>query len=87
VAPEQAGKASGANSAIREVGGVLGVAVLASLFAHHGGYDSPETFVDGLQPAMVVGATVVAAGAAAALLVPRKDREVLPQAELEPLAA
>ena len=33
VRPEQEGKASGANNAIREVGGVLGVAVLASIFA------------------------------------------------------
>ncbi|HEY4621465.1 MAG TPA: DHA2 family efflux MFS transporter permease subunit, partial [Gaiellaceae bacterium] len=32
------GKASGANNAIREVGGVLGVAVLASIFVRAGGY-------------------------------------------------
>ena len=36
VRPEQEGKASGANNAIREVGGVLGVAVLASIFARAG---------------------------------------------------
>ncbi|MCB0876637.1 MAG: MFS transporter, partial [Solirubrobacterales bacterium] len=33
VRPVEAGKASGANNAIREVGGVMGVAVLASVFA------------------------------------------------------
>ena len=38
VRPQEEGKASGANNAIREVGGVFGVAVLASLFAHYGGY-------------------------------------------------
>ena len=47
---QEEGKASGANNAIREVGGVLGVAVLASVFAHAGGYGTPETFTDGLVP-------------------------------------
>ena len=37
---EEEGKASGANNAIRELGGVFGVAVLASIFAHYGGYES-----------------------------------------------
>ena len=37
------GKASGANNAIRELGGVFGVAVLASIFAHQGGYGSAQT--------------------------------------------
>ena len=36
VAPHEAGKASGATNAIREVGGVLGVAVLASVFSGPG---------------------------------------------------
>ena len=74
VRPEQEGKASGANNAIREVGGVLGVAVLASIFARVGGYASPETFVDGLVPALWVGAIVVGAGALLALLIPRRQR-------------
>ena len=39
VRPEEEGQASGANNAIRELGGVFGVAVLASVFAHYGGYD------------------------------------------------
>ena len=38
VRPEEEGQASGANNAIRELGGVFGVAVLASIFAHYGGY-------------------------------------------------
>jgi EmrB/QacA subfamily drug resistance transporter len=76
VRPEQEGKASGANNAIREVGGVLGVAVLASIFARTGGYDSPQTFNDGLVPALWVGAIVVGAGAALSLLIPRKRRPV-----------
>jgi MFS family permease len=74
VRPEEEGKASGANNAIREVGGVLGVAVLASIFVRTGGYESPETFNDGLVPAIWVGAAVVGVGALLALLIPRKRR-------------
>ena len=39
VRPEEEGQASGASNAIRELGGVFGVAVLASVFAHYGGVD------------------------------------------------
>ena len=74
VRPVEEGKASGANNAIREVGGVLGVAVLASIFARYGGYGSPATFNDGLVPALWVGAIVVGIGAALSLLIPRKRR-------------
>jgi MFS family permease len=75
VQPHEAGQASGANNAIRELGGVLGVAVLAAVFSASGGYQSGQAFVDGLQPALFVGAAVLAAGAVAALLVPGKPRE------------
>jgi len=73
---EEEGKASGANNAIRELGGVFGVAVLASIFSHYGGYESPATYVDGLTPALWVGAAIVGAGAIAALFVPRRTRAV-----------
>ena len=56
VRPEQEGKASGANNAIRELGGVFGVAVLASVFAHVGGYRTALTFVHGTTTAVYVGA-------------------------------
>src|SRR4051794_12315698 len=74
VRPEEEGQASGANNAIRELGGVFGVAVLASVFAHYGGYRTGQTFVDGLVPAIYVGAGFVAAGAVAALGIARKVR-------------
>jgi EmrB/QacA subfamily drug resistance transporter len=74
VAPTQQGQASGANNAIRELGGVLGVAVLASIFASYGGYHSPETFVHGMNAAVYVGAAVVAVGALAAFLIPQRRR-------------
>ena len=66
----EAGQASGATNAIREVGGVLGVAVLATVFAHSGSFVSPDAFVDGLTPAVWVGAAVLAIGALLALLIP-----------------
>jgi EmrB/QacA subfamily drug resistance transporter len=74
VLPREEGQASGANNAIRELGGVFGVAVLASVFSSYGGYESGQAYVDGLVPAVWVGAVVVALGALAALLLPRKRR-------------
>ena len=74
VRPEEEGKASGTNNAIREVGGVLGLAVLASVFAQVGGYESPQTFNDGLVAAIWIGAGAVGIGAAIALLIPRRRR-------------
>ena len=67
---DEDGKASGVNNTIREVGGVFGVAVLASIFASVGGYASPSAFTDGLIAAMWVGATVVGVGIVAALGIP-----------------
>ncbi len=69
VRPEMEGKASGANNAIRELGGVFGVAVLASLFAHEGGYRTALTFSHGTTTAVYVGAAVVALGALASALI------------------
>lgn len=74
---DEEGKASGANNAIREVGGVFGVAVLASIFTNQGGYTSPQAFVDGLVPATLVGAAVVAVGAVAAFAIPRRRTGVI----------
>jgi MFS family permease len=73
VRPHEAGQASGANNAIREVGGVFGIAVLAAVFSHLGGYASPVQFVAGLQPAVLVGSGVLAVGALAALMVPGRS--------------
>ena len=87
VRPEQEGKASGTNNAIREVGGVFGVAVLASVFASYGGYGTPQSFVDGLTPAIWVGAIVVGAGSLISLLIPRRiRREEQPEVVLEAAA-
>jgi EmrB/QacA subfamily drug resistance transporter len=68
------GQASGANNAIRELGGVLGVAVLAAVFAHTGGYRSGQAFTDGMVPAVFIGAAVVALGSVAAFAIRRRGR-------------
>jgi MFS family permease len=81
VRPEEEGQASGANNAMREIGGVFGVAVLAAIFANQGGYGLPQVFVDGLKPAVWVGAGVVAVGALIALLIPAGGRQRHPAAE------
>jgi EmrB/QacA subfamily drug resistance transporter len=65
---EEAGIASGANSALREFGGVLGVAVLASVFARQGVYTSPRVFIDGFTQAIWVAVGFSALGVVAALL-------------------
>jgi EmrB/QacA subfamily drug resistance transporter len=93
---EEQGIASGAHNAIRELGGVFGVAVLASVFAHSGGYASPQAFTDGVVPAVWVGAVIVAVGGLAALCIPRRAVSVVSEvpddaapaaARLEPSSA
>jgi hypothetical protein len=64
--------------------------VLASIFGGAGGYESASTFIDGMIPALWVGAIVVAVGAVLAALIPPKRQaaqerisadELIPQAE------
>jgi len=82
VRPEEAGQASGAANAIRELGGVMGVAVLATVFSAHGSYVSPQAFSDGVEAALPIGAAVLAAGAVIALFVPglRQQRAMMASA-------
>jgi EmrB/QacA subfamily drug resistance transporter len=81
VRSEQEGQASGANNAIRELGGVFGVAILASVFSHYGGYHTGASFVNGMTPAVYVGAAVVALGAVASFAIKRRPREEAVAAE------
>src|SRR5213595_3268637 len=83
VRPEEEGQASGAQNAIRELGGVFGVAVLASIFSRYGGYGLPQHFVDGMQPAVWVGAMIVGIGALAAFAVPSRREAEVPQPAYE----
>ena len=86
---EEEGQASGVNNAIRELGGVFGVAVLASVFSHYGGYGTGTTFVNGLTPAVYAGAGVVALGALAAFSIrlrPRRQAAAVLEPALEQAA-
>jgi predicted CDP-diglyceride synthetase/phosphatidate cytidylyltransferase len=71
------GKASGVNNTVREVGGVFGVAVLASVFSAVGGYLSPVDFVNGLTAALWVGAAAVGVATLAAIAIPPRE-DVVP---------
>jgi hypothetical protein len=83
------GVASGTSNALRQLGTVLGIAVLGSVFSAYGGYTSLTSFVDGLVPAMWVGSAVLAVGAGLILLTPRQvpaPTVVHATAELAPVA-
>jgi hypothetical protein len=86
VKPEEQGQASGANNAIRELGGVFGVAVLASVFSSYGGYRTADTFVSGMNAAVAIDAGVVALGAVAAFAIGKSRVRVAEQTvHAEPL--
>jgi EmrB/QacA subfamily drug resistance transporter len=65
VAVEHVGKASGALSMIRQLGGAFGVAVLVAVFAAAGSYASRDTFIAGVRPALGACAALALLGAAA----------------------
>jgi EmrB/QacA subfamily drug resistance transporter len=72
VRPQEEGQASGANNSIREVGGVMGVAILAAVFSHFGSYASGDAYIAGLHPALFVGSAAVAVAAIASFAIPRR---------------
>jgi EmrB/QacA subfamily drug resistance transporter len=71
VAPASIGKASGTFNAIRQLGGVFGIAVLVAVFTGSGGYASPQLFSDGFTAAIGAAAALSLLGAAAGLGLPR----------------
>jgi hypothetical protein len=64
------GKAAGANSMMRELGGVFGIALAVAVFAGAGGYASAAAFVDGFSPAIGLAAGLALLGALAGLALP-----------------
>ncbi len=58
------------------------MAVLAAVFARNGGFGSPQAFVDGMVPAILMGAAFVGLGAVAAFAIPRTRRVPAEQPEL-----
>ncbi|HZD71521.1 MAG TPA: MFS transporter, partial [Actinomycetes bacterium] len=73
------GKASGAYSTMRQLGGAFGVAIIAAAFAATGSYASPGAFSDGFSAAFGVAAGMALAGAVAGIVLPsRKHRPAFP---------
>jgi EmrB/QacA subfamily drug resistance transporter len=70
VAPEAIGKAAGMNSTLRELGGVLGIALSVAVFAGAGGYASPADFTDGFVAAMGISTALSLLGALAGAALP-----------------
>jgi EmrB/QacA subfamily drug resistance transporter len=70
ISVEAVGKAAGANSMMRELGGVFGIAIAVAIFAAAGSYASVQAFADGFQPAILVAAGLALAGAIAGLALP-----------------
>jgi hypothetical protein len=60
VPPAQIGIASGTNNALRELGGVFGVTILASVFTRPGIYASASTFTASFSSALL--ASYIATG-------------------------
>ena len=70
VPPSEVGIASGTNSSLREIGGVFGIAVLASVFSSSDVFRSVSAFVDHFTDAVWVGAAFSAIGILAAASLP-----------------
>jgi predicted MFS family arabinose efflux permease len=80
------GKASGAFSTMRQLGGAFGVAILAVAFSGSGRYASASAFSDGYTPAMLVAAGLALAGAFAAGALPgrRLTARAAPTPQVQP---
>ncbi len=78
--PESAiGKAAGAQSTMRELGGVLGIAVSVAAFTGAGSLASPSAFADGFTAAMAVGAGLSLLGALTGASLPTRRVRAVPE--------
>jgi hypothetical protein len=75
VPEDMLGKASGATSLLRELGGVFGIAVAVAAFAAFGGYGSPGDFTSGFTAAAVTAAALALVGALTGAAVPARIRK------------
>ena len=78
VPPGDIGKASGAFTTMRQLGGAFGVAILAAVFGLAGGYSSAASFSDGFSPAAAVAGGLALAGALAGLALPGRHIQAGP---------
>ena len=84
VPPADIGKASGAYSTMRQLGGAFGVAILAAVFAGSGSYASAAAFSDGFAPATAAAAGLAVAGVLAALALPGRAHRAHPAPAASP---
>jgi EmrB/QacA subfamily drug resistance transporter len=70
VGPRDIGIASGTSTMMQQIGGVFGVALIASVFAGGNEYSSPQAFVDSFSKAILVPAVLSAVGVLVALVSP-----------------
>jgi len=88
VEPQDIGRASGAFSTARQLGGAFGVAVLVAVFAAAGGYGSAQTFSDGFVAAIAAcGGLALAAALAGSALPGRRPAAALAIAHPPPSPA
>jgi EmrB/QacA subfamily drug resistance transporter len=80
------GKAAGANSMMRELGGVFGIAIAVAVFGGAGSYASPVSFIGGFGPAIGVAAGLSLVGAIVGLALPKR-REAPAPAMIAPMPA
>ena len=93
VPQEQSGLAAGVNDTFRQAGIAVGVALFGALIPGSAalGHGSPQSFVDGLHTALIVGAVLAAIGAVASakLIAVRRTAATVEQlpARTEPVEA
>ncbi len=80
------GKASGAFSMFRQLGGAFGVAILAAVFAATGSLGSPQAFSSGFVSALSVAAALSLLGAIAGLVLPGRRVKAMEPAESQTAA-
>jgi EmrB/QacA subfamily drug resistance transporter len=79
VTPQDIGKASGALSMIRQLGGAFGIALAVAAFAHVGGQATAQAFSHGFTAAIGVAASLSLAGAIAGIWLPAQPGQTLPK--------
>jgi MFS family permease len=77
VTPQDIGKASGALSMIRQLGGAFGIALAVAAFAHVGGHATAQAFSHGFTAAIGVAASLSLAGAVAGIWLPARPGKTL----------
>jgi hypothetical protein len=84
---EESGMLSGLNTTGHELGGTIGIAVLATIAAGSGGVATPSSMVTGIGDAFLVISATAAAASILALIVLPSAATILPRLRLAPRVA